>query len=299
VADQSTKNKQDTIPILFTAGMYGTFLHWALSYFSGLTDLASPHTNLGNSHKFNALHLKNIAGWREYASGDRYSKLVRLHPRVFADDHVVPNINEILHTVNKLIIIYHTDDYLSLALNNKFEKIWAHGWLVERQAEFVDKLKNWGKSSLHEMETWQLREFLSLYIYQQHNIETEYKDLCTYFNPKVYKLDIHDMIYNFEDTITNVLSYCNLPLIRNNFEEVYQEWISYQKHLKKDKVVNTIVDSVINNYTFDWSDQNLTLVDEAIVQMRLRDLHKLDLTCYNLNVFPTNTNDLQKLLIDV
>jgi hypothetical protein len=184
-------------------------------------------------------------------------------------------------------------------LNNKFEKIWAHGWLVERQAEFVDKLKNWDKSSLHEMETWQLREFLSLYIYQQHNSETEYKDLCTYSNPKVYKLDIYDLIHNFEGTITNVLSYCNLPLIRHNFKEVYQEWISYQKHLEKDKVVNTIVDSVINNYDFEWADQNLTLVDEAIVQMRLRDLHKLDLTCYNLNVFPTNTNDLQKLLIDV
>ena len=297
---QFMKNKQDTVPILFNGGMYGTFLHWALYYFSGLTDLTSPHTNLGNSHLFQGLHLININGWREYVNDPhQYSKLVRLHPKVSADQSAVKTINEILESVNRTIVIYHTEDYLLLAINNKFEKIWAHGWLVEWQADFVDNLLNWNKSNLNEMEPWELREFLSLYIYQQHNSETGYKYMCTYVNPKVYKLDIHDLINNFKDTIINLLCYCKLPLIRNNFDEVYQEWIALQKHIEKDKIVNTIVDSIINNYTFTWADQNLTLVDEAIVQMRLRELHKLDLLCYNLNVFPTNTNNLRKLLVDV
>ena len=280
--------------------MYGTFLHWALSYFSGLTDLTSPHTNLGNSHLFRGLHLININGWREYVNNThQYSKLVRLHPRTSEEESVVKTINEVLESVNRAIVIYHAEDYLLLALNNKFEKIWAHGWLVEWQADFVDNLLNWNKSNLNEMEPWELREFLSLYIYQQHNSETKYKDMCTYVNPKVYKLDIHDLINNFKDTIINLLCYCKLPLIRNNFDEVCQEWIALQKHIEKDKIVNTIVDSIINNYTFTWADQNLTLVDEAIVQMSLRELHKLDLLCYNLNVFPTNTNNLRKLLVDV
>ena len=280
--------------------MYGTFLHWALSYFSGLTDLTSPHTNLGNSHLFRGLHLININGWREYVNNThQYSKLVRLHPRTSEEESVVKTINEVLESVNRAIVIYHAEDYLLLALNNKFEKILAHGWLVEWQADFVDNLLNWNKSNLNEMEPWELREFLSLYIYQQHNSETKYKDMCTYVNPKVYKLDIHDLINNFKDTIINLLCYCKLPLIRNNFDEVCQEWIALQKHIEKDKIVNTIVDSIINNYTFTWADQNLTLVDEAIVQMRLRELHKLDLLCYNLNVFPTNTNNLRKLLVDV
>ena len=280
--------------------MYGTFLHWALSYFSGLTDLTSPHTNLGNSHLFRGLHLININGWREYVNNThQYSKLVRLHPRTSEEESVVKTINEVLESVNRAIVIYHAEDYLLLALNNKFEKIWAHGWLVEWQADFVDNLLNWNKSNLNEMEPWELREFLSLYIYQQHNSETKYKDMCTYVNPKVYKIDIHDLINNYKDTIINLLCYCKLPLIRNNFDEVCQEWIALQKHIEKDKIVNTIVDSIINNYTFTWADQNLTLVDEAIVQMRLRELHKLDLLCYNLNVFPTNTNNLRKLLVDV
>lgn len=284
--------------------MYGTFLHWALCYFSGLTDLKSPHTNLSNSHLFRgpqAPHLLNIHGWREYiANPHRYYKIVRFHPRgPDPNDKIELVLDEVLQTANKAIVIYHTDDYLLLALNNKIEKIWAHGWLKERESEFVDKLSNWGKSKLSDMDRWELREFLSLYIYNQHIFESDYQDLVTYTNPKLYKLNIHDLINSFEITILDLLSYCKLPVVRNNFDNVYQEWAACQKHFNKDIIVKKIVDSVISKTYFDWPDKNLTLVDEAIVQMQLRDLHKLDLKCYNLNVFPTNTNDLQKLLINV
>jgi transcription termination factor NusB len=281
--------------------MYGTFLHWALSYFSGMTDLASPHTNLGNSHLFRGTHLTNINGWREYVHDiQRYSKLVRLHPRgPTAEELIAKTIDEVLESVDRAIVIYHTDDYQSLALNNMFEKIWAHGWLKKREPVLLDKIAQWNKKNLDEMSNWEIREMLSLDICSRVKHETEYQELIAYHNPKVFKLDIHDLINNFEPTLISLLEYCGLPIVRQNFTEVYSEWISYQKHLEKDKVVNTIVDSVINNYTFDWSGQNLTLVDEAIVQMILRDLHKLELKCYNLNVFPTNTNDLRKLLIDV
>jgi hypothetical protein len=40
----------------------------------------------------------------------------------------------------------------------------------------------------------------------------------------------------------------------------------------------------------------LTLIDEATIQMILRDVHKLDLMCYELDQFPENTKALRSKL---
>ena len=300
MSGQFTKNKKDTIPIVFTAGMYGTFLHWALSYFSGLTDLTSPHTNSGNSHRFRGPHLETIQRWREYVNNPhQYSKLVRLHPRMSAEDFPKKNINEMLEYASKAIVIYNTDDYQLLLLNNKFEKIWAHGILKERESTLVDTMAKWNKIKLDDMEAWEIREMLSHGTCTNIYEESRGDGLITFDDPRAYKLNIHDLINDFKNRIIEILNYCELPLVRDNFDEVYQDWVMHQKHLKKDQIVKTIIDSVVNNYEYNWGGQNLTLVDESFVQMELRDLHKLDLLCYNLNVFPTNTTDLKKLLINV
>ena len=70
------------------------------------------------------------------------------------------------------------------------------------------------------------------------------------------------------------------------------------KYTQKDIIVDNIVNAIIAGTEYDWGEGKLSLIDESIVQMRLRDLHELDLKCYNLNVFPTNTTDLKKLLFN-
>jgi hypothetical protein len=96
-----------------------------------------------------------------------------------------------------------------------------------------------------------------------------------------------------------MLRFSNFELVNSDFDKIYQDWIACQFHIHKDRDIEQIVDCVVNNINLDWSDKNLTVVDEGIIQMRLRDLHNLDLLCYNLNVFPKNTFDLRKVLIDV
>jgi len=104
---------------------------------------------------------------------------------------------------------------------------------------------------------------------------------------------VDDLINNFEYTITNLIEKLELKLVRTNFSEVYESWISLQKHINKDKIISNIITAILDNNYYDWSDQNLTLVDEALIQFYLRQ-KKIDLNCYNLNVFPTNTNELKK-----
>ena len=99
---------------------------------------------------------------------------------------------------------------------------------------------------------------------------------------------------NFKDTIISLLDYCQLDIVNlDKIEEVYQSWISYQYHYFKDRILNDIIESILNNTYYDWKQYKLTLVDEALIQYYLRQ-HNIEIKCYNLNSFPTNTDDLRK-----
>jgi len=290
------KNKRKTIPILFNGGTYGTFVEWCLLYFSGQLNFL-PFNKSGNSHKFVGNHLLNMSGWNKYLESSEVYDLVRFHPKTIESESLITNIDKILLSVDRAILLYAGPQSLLLNLNNKFEKIWSNGWLGQNENIFLPNLKGWGKSNLDGMEVWEIREFLSYYIIPQHLSETEIDKLAAYQPASLLKIEIQELFDNFETVIKQLLQYCNLSLVRDDFDSIYKEWAALQKHAAKDKVVDNIIKSVIGNISCEWEE--LTIVDEAIIQMRLRDLHQLELKCYNLNVFPTNTNDLQKLLINV
>ena len=257
-----------------------------------------PFNHNGNSHKFNGRLIRAIDGWRAYLTDSKKDCVVRLHPKTKKEESLIENLNEIVSSVDKAILVYCAYDSLLLNLNNKFEKVWAEGWLNHYEDQIKDNLSGWGKQDLRSMHLWELREFLSFYIFPQHLTETELDNLLHFSDPKVFKLDIRRLFDDFELTVKQLLNFCNLPLKRNKFKEVFDAWLPLQKHYKKDKLVNDIIQAIAAGAYFDWAATSLTVVDEALVQMQLRDLHKLDLRCYNLNVFPTNTKDLKELLID-
>jgi hypothetical protein len=290
------KNKRKTIPILFNGGTYGTFVEWCLLYFSGQLDFL-PFNKSGNSHKFVGNHLLDMSGWNKYLESSEVYNLVRFHPKTIESESLITNIDKILLSVDRAILLYAGPQSLLLNLNNKFEKIWSNGWLGYNENNFLPNLKGWGKSNLDGMEVWEIREFLSYYIIPQHLSETEIDKLAACQSASLLKIEIQELFDNFETVIKQLLQYCNLSLVRDDFDSIYKEWAALQKHAAKDKVVDNIIKSVIGNISCEWEE--LTIVDEAIIQMRLRDLHQLELKCYNLNVFPTNTNDLRKLLINV
>ena len=110
-----------------------------------------------------------------------------------------------------------------------------------------------------------------------------------------------DLVADSKSSLDKIFTATGLQWSHPHSEDigaVTEKWLSLQKHLNKDAVCQSIVDSVINSTYYDWSDQKLTVYDEAFVQWTLRDLHGLGMRCYNVNVFPTNTILLKKLLIN-
>jgi len=162
----------------------------------------------------------------------------------------------------------------------------------------LNNVAKWNKNRVKDMDKWEEREFLSYYVFSQHKAESEIDNILKFSNPKVLKIEIRELFANFEGIIKKIIDYCDLKLVRNDFDKIFNMWEPLQIHQRKDMIVDKIIDSVIFDNYYDWTNENLTLLDESIVQMKLRDLHNLELKCYNLNVFPKNTLDLKKLLFN-
>jgi hypothetical protein len=146
--------------------------------------------------------------------------------------------------------------------------------------------------------TWQVRQKLSRWFERRHSV---YDTWHRAHGPNVLTLKIIDFVQDPLTSLVEVMPELDFQIDRSRiepFKQIVEEWRSLQKFLSIDKTVQRIVDCTVNNVVCDWSSENLSIIDEAFVQMLLRHLHKLDLRCYNLNVFPTNTESLRKLLIN-
>ena len=285
--------------ILFNGGSYGTFVEWCLNYFSNLMfDESLPFTEIGNSHRFVGNQLININGCLRYVDSQYNYSFVRAHPVTQQDDDIIINLQYINNNFNKIIFLSSTVDTMAWNINNKFEKIYPHGWLKEFESAFSDNLQQWNCNGLNQMADWEEREFLSINIYEQHLSEIKF-DKHQYIKDTFSKFQfvtIDLLRDNFKDTVLSLLEYCNLEVVRvNKFDYVYQEWIKLQHHCNKDQLIKTIIASIINNTYYDWADYKLTLVDEALIQYYLREQH-IEIKCYNLNTFPTNTTELKEYL---
>lgn len=296
-----TSNIRTRIGIAYNGGAYGTFVHWCIEYFSGVIDGPLPFNSNGNSHKFKGLAVTEAAKLNKFFNSKKFlnTKVFRFHPKNHKHENAVKSITTALQHVEKCIVLHPTEQSILWNINNKFTKIWRNGWIDHEKNNFIDNLRQWnpGFVTLDQIAVWELREFLSFFILKQHYAETDLPDILNYYNDNVLKIPLDALSTEFEKTIRSILDFCELEVRRENFQEVYSQWMPLQVHSDKDAFVNDIVDSVTNDWQYSWESKQLTLVDEAFVQMKLRDLHNLELKCYNLDVFPTNTNELKNLLI--
>ena len=291
-----------TTCILFNGGSYGTFIEWSLNYFSNL-DFCNelPFTATGSSHNFVGHHLVDFASCKEYVTSNITFPMVRLHPKTLSTENIIENLDFINQNFEKVIYIMPTFNTIAWNINNKFEKIWDEGWIAHNQHTIAKDLAEYNPMiPLEHMTKWELREFLSLYIFNQHVTETELHlstvpgIVSRYSNFHFVTIDaLRD---NFASSLKLMLSYCNLELSRSNqIEAVHASWLATQFNSHKDIVISKIVDSVLSNNVYDWAEITLTLVDEALIQHYLRT-HGMNIRCYDLDTFPTNSIDLRNYI---
>ena len=80
--------------------------------------------------------------------------------------------------------------------------------------------------------------------------------------------------------------------------ELEAQWRPLQKYLGVDQTIDQYVTAVKNEEDYTIPEQHLTLLTEAAIQSKLRNMG-IEIQCYGLNYLPTNTRLLAELCQNV
>lgn len=165
----------------------------------------------------------------------------------------------------------------------------------------IDNLRGWGKESIYDFDIWDLRELLSFYWFTRNRGEVEAWDIVKKNNTSsnVAFITIDDLKNNFRKTVLDAAEFFKVNLVQESVDKldsVQQQWLALQKHINKDELCNNIVEAIANDLPMTWETADLSILDEAFIQKKLYDIN-IEIKCHELNVFPTNSQEFQNLLI--
>jgi len=293
----------NTIPIVFNAGAYGTYLEWCLTTLSSTDPIRSPFTRIGNSHAFRGNHLMSFENWIDYVKSDNLQKFVRFHPKSRQSDSLSLVLTQVCESVNFAIYLYPDPNSILLCLNNTYSKIWDDWWAVQFSSS-IDPNKiyeNWPVSrntSITDVPVWIRREFLSYYLMPAWFDQIEWNHITTWRNDKCCTVFVSDLLHDFKNTLEKISKHCNLQYSRSidDLVEYHSTNLSLQKHLTQDQICNTIITAVLKNQDHTWDE--LPFASEVWLQWQLRN-QRFEIRCDGLDKFPTNSLQLRELLYPV
>jgi hypothetical protein len=220
-----------------------------------------------------------------------FSKILVCHPNVTSYLWLENNqIDKCFLTENDIEQYYepwgYTKEFLRSVTKDQIQRFTE---IIKSELD-LKNIQQW-KQNINDFDIWELRELLSLYWFNRIKDSLTCWDLLKEKYPDIYFISTNDLKYNFSKTVINYLRYFNVtidPKKLNRLTELEQEWTNIQYHINKDKLVNDIVQNLIDQQDFAW-DQ-LSIIDEAYIQKSLRD-QGIEIKCWNLNTFPTSTKE--------
>jgi len=275
--------------IVYNAGSYGQFTGWCIDWMQGnygYTENTRPFTDMGNSHNN---HIKCFPG-AEAAIANPISNS-HLHPVRNQSDNAITEIETCLTVFDKVILLYPWLDDFLWNCNNKLYK-------VDGLVGYLERLMiNLDFSAWEDQSRWELREWFSIWLYDQHMAESGYKDIVDYTNDRVFKVPINKIRDDFSNTYQSMAKFLDINVIRTaeDFDNLHKDWLANEKHLYKDRLIKELVHATIHNISIEMKD--LTLFDEAEMQRRLR-LEGYEIKCYGLNEWPKTTTQLRELIYE-
>lgn len=204
----------------------------------------------------------------------------------------------IQHNHKLIVIDYSITDLLNIAYNdrcpmNMHTNLPANS-MEERMQLYKDTFFAESQSKF-DNNIWDVREQLALTMQiPSYNFDC---DLFDRYLPHLY-YNTDDIWNDFPNVLLEIFKYAELPLRTermSSWHSFYNQWRQvhapgFSRHFAK------IIESIINGYYMDLSRFNMNLFHEALIQATLLRQHNLNLKTWQLEKFPTNTQDLHKLL---
>lgn len=277
--------------VLYPPGGYGTFVEWSIVYLTGaIPSNERPFTSTGSAHNYtgHGYDLQTSTPVSVYFESDEEYPLIRTHGSITPEFSFQDFVNKYGPQVTHIISMQPSVETTLMLVYNLMTKTVAN----------TLKQQIYSKCNKNDP-PWQVRENISFWLEGRC---PGYHDWCTATGPNVIPVLIKDFVQDPKTVLLAVMKQTGFAVDANraeNFNSIVDEWRALQKFLDVDSTVLKIVNNTAADIDYDWSLENLSVIDEAFAQMLLRSLHGLAIRCYNLNVFPTNTQDLRKLLINV
>lgn len=288
--------------ITYPGGAYGNFVGFTLRWLMGEYPVDfRPFTSKGNSHKwdnkFYDMKIYDFDRLKPMLGEDTFNIL---HPKVKEEDDLVSRLKLLTNYYDKVVYICPSFMDIVWLLNNieSTDKVYKGGHFNFFRNDFYQKKLDLWPSAGNE--PWEVREFLSIYLYDTLLSRTElpkildYKD---YDTDKIKFIYLNELKEKFTITFKDLSKWLNLELVRsdNEISELEKDWKIREPFLDKDRLIMDLVNATIDNKNLPM--ENLTLVDEAMIQYQLRN-KGFELKCYNLNKWPETTTELRDLIYE-
>jgi hypothetical protein len=281
------------IVVIFPVGAFGSTIEYSLRQFSNeLTKIkahvmqnGSIHSYSKEFHPITISQIKKLTDWSIEIATPIYPGLDFLSPlqTMIEFEKIIPD--------DKKVVVVHTNT-LEMAERTQLFAYHKNNDFLHRVVK--DKEKSWNSNytSYNCMKKYELREALSYHIDQQKN----HLEIGNHIIKDWLYISADDILYDFKATLYRIINYCGLTInSSNSIDTFYIEWFAKQQYILDEfKRINNIVEALDNKIYFEWS--SLSILGEAIVQSRLRK-NNMEIACFNLDTFPTNTTDLLKVIL--
>lgn len=232
----------------------------------------------------------------DYLAGPKEYQFLRTTATVF--NHAGRQVNQSFvqdykNFFKRIVCLTQDQSCYLLVLHNFLKR-------SNRLQEFIDRtvLQNKGEfATAASVPVWQLREMISVEHHRLLHNTTQFYQPSTELG--VVNIGIRELVDNFQSTVTRLFKELDLPMIwYDQLDRVELEWLGDEKYISTDQLCLDIVANTLAGNTFNWSAEQLTLIDEAYVQCLLQQ-HQLELRCSGLDIFPTSSVQLKELLYPV
>jgi hypothetical protein len=297
---------KNTLIIAFNGGSYGTYLEWAINTLLSDQPLQLPFTAAGNSHASElGYHLLNITGFRQYLESESNFVTARLHPKTEKNHSLKKNLEYILDHVPCLILLYPDKSHEFMCVCNYMTKIWA-GHFYQGGMSYInpnDIYQNYNidpGTDLQTIPTWIQREHMSFNLFNSWRDQVEWYFPDQWQHDRAMIISTKELFDNFENTLLRIRDFWGQSYKKDVSEIIsaHREMIKLQSHLGKDQLCAEIIDSAINTYRPTVDFGIIDIISQAWIQHQLRN-QGYELTCQDLNDFPTNTAQLRSLIYKV
>jgi hypothetical protein len=274
------------IAVFFPGGAFGSTLEYCIRRFSKefetiATEILPDGSMHGYYKEFHPLSIdefKNI--------GNDIDIVTPVYPNLSLLT-VDETVDEFIKLVKCSKVIFITLDDVKMVERNWLFAYYKIG--LYKGFSLAAEFKKWNQSylSFDDMARWEQREWLSFTINYSTSKFTTIKNKA---QDNWLLINTENILYDFRQTLKKIFNYLELTLNDDGLDQFIVRWTEKQQYIIDElNLINKIIEKFCKRELFVWN--NLSIMGEAIIQSKLSKIG-YELKCYNLNIFPTNTDEL-------